>query len=296
MADRIDMSSDGSKIVYILSAAVKTYTISTGTITTFPVFTTTSGAGAGSTIDVAIDDNGTIYGTGTTGNTASFGNTSIVYSFATGASSWTAEPEARGVQKITGGAAGEAWGSVNIGSTFPQTIYTRVTDNNSVHVWLDDERVKNSSASYGNSIMMEYNAGTYKINAVMPDTTWDASRFNIYDPTGNTIGNSTSNTTTIKADYGEVVNVEFIIEKLNPKVIDNGNCNTSILQSFDAGNGTRQFGNGTFGTTLEGTAYHYFNQTSPQDGYYYLAKTTGSWGKGDIYFGFNISRVFNLKK
>jgi hypothetical protein len=82
MADRIDMSSDGSKIVYILSATVKTYTISTGTITTFPVFTTTSGAGAGSTIDVAIDDNGTIYGTGTTGNTASYGNTSIVYSFA----------------------------------------------------------------------------------------------------------------------------------------------------------------------------------------------------------------------
>jgi len=28
---------------------------------------------------------------------------------------------------------------------------------------------------------------------------------------------------------------------------------------------------------------------------YYLAKTSGSWGKGDIYFGFNISRVFNLK-
>lgn len=28
----------------------------------------------------------------------------------------------------------------------------------------------------------------------------------------------------------------------------------------------------------------------------YLAQTTGSWGKGDIYFGFNISRIFNLKK
>lgn len=28
----------------------------------------------------------------------------------------------------------------------------------------------------------------------------------------------------------------------------------------------------------------------------YLAQTTGSWGKGDIYFGFNISRNFNLKK
>lgn len=28
----------------------------------------------------------------------------------------------------------------------------------------------------------------------------------------------------------------------------------------------------------------------------YLAQTTGTWGKGDIYFGFNISRNFTLKK
>jgi len=28
----------------------------------------------------------------------------------------------------------------------------------------------------------------------------------------------------------------------------------------------------------------------------YLTQTTGRWGKGDIYFGFNISRNFNLKK
>jgi len=28
----------------------------------------------------------------------------------------------------------------------------------------------------------------------------------------------------------------------------------------------------------------------------YLTQTTGSWGNGDIYFGFNISRNFNLKK
>jgi hypothetical protein len=28
----------------------------------------------------------------------------------------------------------------------------------------------------------------------------------------------------------------------------------------------------------------------------YLAQTTGSWGNGDIFFGFNISRNFNLKK
>jgi hypothetical protein len=28
----------------------------------------------------------------------------------------------------------------------------------------------------------------------------------------------------------------------------------------------------------------------------YITGTTGTWGKGDIYFGFNISRNFNLKK
>lgn len=28
---------------------------------------------------------------------------------------------------------------------------------------------------------------------------------------------------------------------------------------------------------------------------YYLAKTTGQWHKGDIYFGFNITRIFNFK-
>lgn len=29
---------------------------------------------------------------------------------------------------------------------------------------------------------------------------------------------------------------------------------------------------------------------------YYLAKTVGTWGKGDIYFGFNITRIFNFKR
>ena len=28
----------------------------------------------------------------------------------------------------------------------------------------------------------------------------------------------------------------------------------------------------------------------------FIGETTGSWGKGDIHFGFNISRVFSLKK
>jgi opacity protein-like surface antigen len=29
---------------------------------------------------------------------------------------------------------------------------------------------------------------------------------------------------------------------------------------------------------------------------YYMAKTAGDWGKGDIYFGFNITRIFNFKR
>ncbi|HXL58369.1 MAG TPA: hypothetical protein VN958_19035, partial [Chitinophagaceae bacterium] len=230
------MSSDGTMIVYILSATVKIYTISTGTTTTLPAFTTTSGAGASGTIDIAIDDNGTIYATGTTGNTTCCGNTEIVYSYPSGAASWTDEPEARGVKRLTGGPGGQAWGSVNIGSTFLQTIYTRVTDNTNIHLWIDDERVKNSSSLYGNSIMMEVDADIYKVTETLPDaTTWDLGRYNLYDPTGNTTGNVSNNTTTIRPAYGEVVHVEYINEKLNPKLIDNGNCNTSILQSFDAG-------------------------------------------------------------
>lgn|GEM_PF-5695214 len=300
IASRIDLSSDGSTIVYILSATVKKYDIATGTTTTLPVFTTTSGAGASSTIDVAIDDNGTIYGTGTTGNTTCCGNTEIVYSYPTGATAWTAEPEARGVKRLTGGAGGQAWGSVNLGSTFLQTIYTRVADNTGIHIWLDDERVKNASALYANSIMMEVNPDVYKVNAVMPDATWDCGRFNIYDPTGNTTGNSTTNTATIRPDYGEVVHVEFINEKLRIKVIDNANCTTNILQSFDAGTDSTQFGTGTFGSAVRGTAYHYFSLTSPQDGYYSVVKTTdGNWftspgvtdhtGNGGYFFLVNAS-------
>ena len=28
----------------------------------------------------------------------------------------------------------------------------------------------------------------------------------------------------------------------------------------------------------------------------YIGQTPGTWGKGDIYFGFNLSRIFNLKR
>lgn len=277
IADRIDISSDGSMIVYIKGAVVYAYSITTGIITTYPAFTATPGAGQSGTRDIAIDDNGTIYATGNTGNTTCCGNTEIVYSYPNGATAWTAEPEARGVKRLTAGAGGQAWGGVNLGN-FNQSIYARVTDNIGTHLWLDDERIKNSGTLYSNSIMMEVPSGIYKVVETLPDATWDLGRYNIYDPTGNTTGNVLNNTSTIRPANGEVVHVEYINEKLNPKLIDNGNCNTSILQSFDAGPGLTQFGSGTFGTPLEGTAYHYFNLTSPQDGYYSIVNTTdGNW-------------------
>ncbi|MBW8684987.1 DUF5777 family beta-barrel protein [Chitinophaga rhizophila] len=39
-----------------------------------------------------------------------------------------------------------------------------------------------------------------------------------------------------------------------------------------------------------------FTNSNGMIGPYYLTKTNGSWGKGDIFFGFNISRSFNFRK
>lgn len=39
-----------------------------------------------------------------------------------------------------------------------------------------------------------------------------------------------------------------------------------------------------------------FTNSRGMIGPYYLAKTAGSWGDGDIYFGFNISRSFNFNR
>ena len=39
-----------------------------------------------------------------------------------------------------------------------------------------------------------------------------------------------------------------------------------------------------------------FTNSRGMNGPYYLAKTTGRWNDGDIYFGFNISRSFNFNK
>jgi hypothetical protein len=39
-----------------------------------------------------------------------------------------------------------------------------------------------------------------------------------------------------------------------------------------------------------------FTNSNGMIGPYYLTKTDGTWGKGDIFFGFNVSRIFNFRK
>ncbi|HVG16172.1 MAG TPA: DUF5777 family beta-barrel protein [Chitinophagaceae bacterium] len=55
----------------------------------------------------------------------------------------------------------------------------------------------------------------------------------------------------------------------------------------------------SFGIDLETGGHVFqlvFTNSQGMVGPYYLGKTTGSWANGDIYFGFNVSRAFNLKK
>lgn len=55
----------------------------------------------------------------------------------------------------------------------------------------------------------------------------------------------------------------------------------------------------SFGVDLETGGHVFqliFSNSEGMIGPYYLGKTNGSWGNGDIFFGFNISRYFNLKK
>jgi hypothetical protein len=55
----------------------------------------------------------------------------------------------------------------------------------------------------------------------------------------------------------------------------------------------------SFGVDIETGGHVFqliFSNSEGMIGPYYLGKTTGSWGNGDIFFGFNISRAFHLKK
>lgn len=263
-ADRVDIDATGSNIYYISGNRVYQYNLSSKSNVQVGSSLPTSG-----TNDIAVDDSGRLYA-------VVGGGGSGVYSYS--GSGWTLEPEGRGVKRVTGGPAGQAWGMAHLGN-FAETIYNRVTDNTGTNLWQDDERVRDTKKRNGNAIMIEVNPGIYTVKETLPNTNWELGRYNVYDPSGNSTANTTNQTATINVSAGEVVNVEYINEKLNPKQVDNSNCERSILQSFDAGTAANQFGTGPFGNPLEGTAYHYYKNNQPQDGYYYIVKSlnTTNW-------------------
>ncbi len=271
---RIDMNLAATSIAYIKPGVA---TINAITLAGSNTSLGTAGTGAtGSVADIAYDDNGYIYATC---NDNSNGGTDVVASYNPGTATWTTELSTRLIQRLTGGASRQVYG-VDVylyPATFPLGIWYRALDNTGTAYWIDDERVKNSSSLNGNGIIIPVAPGTYTINETLPSSAYDLGRFNIYDPGNATSTNLVSNyaQSTIAAD--EVVYIEFVNEKLNAKAIAL-TCTQQILQSFDAGNGTGQFGTGGYGLAVEGSAYHYYNATSPADGYYNVVlNTSGTW-------------------
>jgi hypothetical protein len=270
---RLDMNLGAGTIVYqaINSNTVKT--ITTGLIplgTTLPVV----GIGNAGNTDVAYDDNGVIY---TNANNTTY--TDLIYHYTAGA--WTAETQSRTLSTLTGGAGSLVY-TVNMANGGAiESIFSRQTDNLGNIYWIDDERLKKTAALNGNGIIIPVTAGTYTLTQTLPNATYQLGRYNLYDPGGSSTGNVSAQTVTYVVTAGEVVFAEYVDEKLNPYTVNLTICNTTYdLQTFDASNSTPIYvtptfgaattGVVTYGTNYSGTAYHYYNASSPEDGYYYL--------------------------
>ena len=264
-SSRMDMNLAATLIAYIIPGS---NTINTVNLSGNTASLGTAGSSATSaTADIAYDDNNNVY---VTCRDNSNGGTDVVASY--NGSSWTTEVSARKVMRLTGGAAKQVYGVENIGALgFPQAIWYRATDNTGVAYWIDDERIRNSSSLAGNGILIPVTAGTYTVQETLPSAAWDLGRFNLYDPGNASTPNVASNSATITVTAGEVVYVEFVNELLNAKAIAL-TCSQQVLQSFDL----NTFGGGTYGTPLQGTAYHDYPSGIPEDGYYILTKTTAA--------------------
>ncbi|HWB25943.1 MAG TPA: discoidin domain-containing protein [Chitinophagaceae bacterium] len=276
---QLDMKLDGSRIAFFTYNTIVPATVAANTSgTATPTNLTTLGsstATASNPWDIAYDDDGYIYVSA--GNSAS--GLTGVYSY--DGSSWTYESRSGDVTGLTGGAGRSVFGvQTQLTSPADETIFTRIYDGpTNTTYWVDDDRVKSSSSLYGNGVMIAVSPGTYTIVENVPDG-YDLGRFNVYDPLGQSSVDVNVNTFTAVVSAGEMVFGEFINEKLNAKAIEL-NCTFQYLQTFDADNSspilTYTFGSNTYGTHVEGTAYHYWAQQYAHDGYYYLVKNTNDW-------------------
>lgn len=273
---RIDMNLAGNSIVY--QAASGSNTINTVTTGGATASLGTVGIGAASNTDVAYDDNGIIY---TNANNTTY--TDLIYHYSGGV--WTAETQSRSLSTLTGGAASLVYAANVSSGGAVESIFSRQTDNSANIYWIDDERLKNSSSLNGNGIIIPVSAGTYTLTETLPSSSYDLGRYNIYDPGGASTGSVSTQQITFVVTAGEVVFGEYANESLNAYSVNLSVCNTNYyLQTFDASTSSPNyviptFGSGTYGTSLQGTAYHYYNASSPEDGYYYLvnAENASDW-------------------
>ena len=284
-ATRCDISKDGSTIVYANGGNAYTTPFTILTIIT-PVGTAVYTAAtnyAASVPDVAYDDKGFIYVV----SRMSANGDDAVYTNVSG--TFTLEPQSRRVVRVTGGAAGQAWGVINynITGSKPNTIWSRVTDGSTV--WFDDERVRTATVgtiythpntsgqtsthgeTNGDAIMIPVTAGTtYTLVQTLPSSNWDLGRFVSYTPSGNTTTTTVSTqTATFTVATGSITHIEFIDELLSPKSIQL-TCTQQSLETFGTGTAT-------YGDTVQGTGYHYIGESYAEDGDYFVVKNTSTF-------------------
>jgi hypothetical protein len=285
---RLDMNLAGNTIAFILS---NSNTVETVPAVAASTATALPSPGIGKTnsgyVDIAYDDNGNIYATAN----ASVNNDNI-YSY--NGSSWTLEAQSRFISRISAGVAKSVYGAPTNYSGYPasESIWTRQTDNSGNIYWVDDDRVKNNSSLNGNGIFLPVSPGTYTLTETLPSSSYDLGRYNIYDPGGLTTGNVSTQVVTYVVTAGEVVFAEYVNEKLNIFSVSNSNCGTAqYLQTFDASTSSPidvspTFGSGTYGIQVQGTAYHYWTDTTQPaytpDGYYILEKTGTGWANSTL--------------
>ncbi|WP_110055527.1 gliding motility-associated C-terminal domain-containing protein [Chitinophaga sp. S165] len=232
-AGRLDMLPSSGQIVYYSNG---------GTVFALP-FTggTATNIGVPGTVDVAFDDDGTIYANG--------------YKWG-GGTTWIPDITRNiSFNHTTASAGNQVWStSATINSA--GTIYTRTPAQG---IWIDDERIL--LPYKGNSIMLPVDAGTYTLSAVTPGG-WTLAGITLYDPTANSTANISSALTTVNVAAGEVVHVVIREALLIPiavsqacGVISTDDFGTSPAAPFDA------------------TSYHYNNNNNISDGYYTIAVT-----------------------
>lgn len=218
--------------------------------------------------DVAVTDDGVIYATKSPSSDAA-----TVYRYTGGyaaGGTWVKEDRSRGIKNITGGQAGQVWGTFDL-SGVPAHIWARTASGN----WIDDEPIRSSNP--GNSILVPVAAGNYTITETAVSG-WALTDIEIDDPTSptSTTAPITGGNTTISVASGEVVHVTYINGEVQATVVQNTCAGAAFLETFGTGTST------TYGVPLAGlTSYHYFDNAVGKyihDGYYAVLSNTSQAG------------------